>query len=200
MQAPMTHMIGSALQLVCQLAECLHIDSRCVASMWQIPPYPLIRVAGITHHSRTPCRAVNYVFHVLSSGRRCSHQSHFMFHMHLVCTVQAVEHGDGPSSGLDPEQWQKVTSHLSDAHCNFFSHWVGLVEVEEAGGREGKSALWAASGEQREAAGECLANLVYKVGAMCVICSWGWVTECWGKRGEWVGYWLVAADEEDVAG
>ena len=49
--------------------------------------------------------------------------------------MQAVDGGNLESSGMSSNQWHGLTSHLSRAHAAFFAHWVGLVDMEEAGSR-----------------------------------------------------------------
>ncbi|KAJ9533761.1 hypothetical protein QJQ45_026846, partial [Haematococcus lacustris] len=71
----------------------------------------------------------------------------------------ALEGGDEASSGMRPQQWSDLTSHLGPSHGQFLRHWLGLVELEDSAAREGRSALWAVPGRQRELQGSCLADL-----------------------------------------
>ncbi|KAL6757709.1 P-loop containing nucleoside triphosphate hydrolase protein [Haematococcus lacustris] len=72
---------------------------------------------------------------------------------------KALEGGDEASSGMRPQQWSGLTSHLGPSHGQFLRHWLGLVELEDSAAREGRSALWAVPGRQRELQGSCLADL-----------------------------------------
>ncbi|GFH13611.1 RUN domain-containing protein, partial [Haematococcus lacustris] len=77
----------------------------------------------------------------------------------LDATLRALEGGDEASSGMRPQQWSGLTSHLGPSHGQFLRHWLGLVELEDSAAREGRSALWAVPGRQRALQGSCLADL-----------------------------------------
>lgn len=90
-----------------------------------------------------------------SACRRC--------HSASVCaTYHAVaEGGRAETSGLEPGHFESLTAHIAPAHAAFASHWMGLVDWEEAGARARRRGIWALSGPEREAEGGCVARLAF---------------------------------------
>ena len=65
---------------------------------------------------------------------------------------KAIEGGSPTSSGAS-DLFEYSTKHLSDAHLDYFHHWLRLVDME-AGAMDSKFSPWAQSGHQREQKGE----------------------------------------------
>lgn len=58
------------------------------------------------------------------------------------------------------------TQHLSPSHCAFMAHWLRLLDLEDAASRRRRAEVWALPGQEREAAGGCIARLALaEVGA-----------------------------------
>ncbi len=73
--------------------------------------------------------------------------------------AQAVDGGTAQTCGFDATVWESMTRHLTEEHCQFFRHWLHLLELEESEPRSRRGDLWAKSAVEREGSGMCLAGL-----------------------------------------
>lgn len=73
-----------------------------------------------------------------------------------------VENGDADNSGIDPQLYEEMTSHLSDIkHKEFYEYWDNLITKEEDILSRFKKELWVLPSKEREEnGGKAISNLV----------------------------------------
>lgn len=88
-----------------------------------------------------------------------SHTCQYCF-VNDVCTIyhKAIERGTGSTSGLFT-LFDKKTSHMTEATCNFFELWWNLLDKEEVDIDYIRKDIWSQPAEIREQLGRCLGDM-----------------------------------------
>ncbi|CAM0138530.1 DNA replication endonuclease-helicase Dna2 [Umbelopsis sp. WA50703] len=76
------------------------------------------------------------------------------------CTIyhKSVERGTPQSSGLG-KMFDDKTSHLNDAHTQFFRKWDELIQLEEGDIHKLRRGIWTAGSKEKELMGRCWSNM-----------------------------------------
>lgn len=72
---------------------------------------------------------------------------------------KAVENGDSDTSGLGG-YFDKKIEHMDEAACNFFRHWLRLIDLEEEDIDYVRKDIWRQPAEMRELSGKYVIRLL----------------------------------------